>query len=279
MGKVPEYIINNIYPNRNNKNVDSVENVSDSYIHNWNESSNGDQYFEMECKCKRKGHGKSSLVTGVNIANMTSKKNIKMEYCDNCHHGISYHALPSFRFENDIGSKLQNFDFKCDKCPGMITLYMTESEAIEFAKMHHKGCDGKLSYNKLSADFVMLTWWAHHWNKLERFEDNKDLHGEDKRQSHYTISTIRDNILHEIEALIEKGQSDKRFETIFLKRRHEHCPVYHITWKGSIYGFKKELGKDNKERIYFKVDIRQEIHLPETYAGSEYRDEWYRFKG
>lgn len=273
MGKVSEYTINKIYPNRSEKNIKSIVNVPNLRVSDIRAFSNGEQRFEMRCKCE----GKSFVVTEKYVANKTSKDSIKMKQCDDCGRTISYRALPNFKFKFDDSSKLQNFDFKCNKCPSK-TLYMTEDEARELAKRHHNGCGGRVSYGKLSADFVMPTWWAHHWNELEKFEDNKDLPDKDKQQSHYTLNAIRDNILYDIEELIEKGQSDKRFETIFLKRRHEYCPVSYMAWKGSVYGFKKELRKDGKERIYFKVYIQQEIHLPEIYAGSDYRDEWYRFK-
>lgn len=262
------------------------------------------QLFEKKCGCKN-----SSMITEKDIAKKTSI-NIT-DSCDNCNRAFSYRALPYFEFrciccgkvrilcmtENDakgivekphnddngndcsgkiIYSKLQNFELRCDNCHKTKILYMTEYDAKEYTKKAHK-CGGNVSYSKLRAEFVTPTFWEHHWDMLEYFRHNKNRPIKDRRQTSYTLPAIFDNILDEILTKERLSYKDK-IETIFLKRRYEHCPVSNIAWKGYIYDFQKRIGdynNDDVERIHFKVEILEKIYVPEEYA--HYRDGWYRF--
>lgn len=264
----------------------------------------GLQFFEKKCGCEI-----SAIVTEKDIVKEISA-NIT-DSCDNCNKTFLYRALPYFEFrcdyckkvriicmaENDAKeliekphkdddgndcdgkvsySRLQNFELKCDNCPETKILYMIEDDAKEYTKRYHK-CGGNISYRKLSAEFVMPTFWDHHWDKLENFRYNKNRPIKDKKQTSYTLSAILDNILDDVLTKENLPYKDK-METIFLKRRHERCPVANIAWKGYVYDFHKKIGEynnDDKERIHFKVEIQEKIYVPEEYA--HYRDGWYRF--
>lgn len=228
----------------------------------------------FKCTCNI-CHKTRILCTNEDTVKELSSRSHKDERGNDCEGKMSY-------------SVLQNFEFTCNLCHKTRILYVTENGARNISNGPHKdehynSCYGKISYNKLNAEFVMSTCWNYHWDKIELFDQTlkkeKRPH-KDKKQTHYTLGSFKDNTLYTALDLLDKKLDRKDWiRTIFLKKetyvikgKPLIIPVADIAWIGYVYDFDKTINfydKDtekDKERIHFTVNVEQKIFVPPRYA-------------
>jgi len=100
--------------------------------------------------------------------------------------------------------------------------------------------------------YIMVTNWENHWNNLG------------DSPTYFTTRMLKGNMNE------SKLKDDTR--TIFIKRNKETRSIEN-TWIGKVAKISEGIRRDGKERIYFRVIIKDTISCPDKY--SNYSEGWY----